>query len=166
MDDITNYVDILVLTLKKKKEVLENIEVIALEQNELLLNYENEEDNIEVDDVVEQLDRKDKLIKKLNELDDGFENIYQRAHEDVINNKELYKEQVQQMQKYIKDIAELTIKLQVYEEKNRPMFVRMFEQKKKQIKAFKVNNRTAARYYRNMSNTHQDGQSYFLDKKK
>ena len=44
-------------------------------------------------------DKKDELIKELEQLDKGFSTVYTRVKEELIGNKEAYKEEIEKMQK-------------------------------------------------------------------
>ena len=161
MKDTTNYVSIMKDTLKKKIEILKKIEKVAMLQTKAF-----EENNIDAEKMMAQLEQKDVYIKELEKLDEGFETVYTRAYEDIQTNKEEYKDDIISMQEMIKEIASYTVKLKVYEEKNRPRFVALFEAKRKEIKNFNVNSKMASEYYKNMANIHRTGQSYFVDSQK
>jgi hypothetical protein len=100
----------------------------------------------------------------LNQLDDGFEKVYDHVKDEISTNKLAYKDEIQQLQELIKKVTEKSIKLQSTELRNKSRLEAYFSTKKKDIKNFKVSSQTASNYYKNMSNQ-QQGQAYFLDKK-
>ena len=61
--------------------------------------------------------------------------------------------------------AEITQRLVAMEEQNKERFSICMSGKRGKMKSFKMSNRVASNYYKNMPNIHQIGQSYFLDKK-
>ncbi len=161
MKETENYITIMEDTLTKKLELLTKIERIAKLQTEAF-----EEGNVDPDRMMDQLEQKDVYLRELDKLDDGFEVVYGRAHQEMAANKETYRYEIIKMQELIKDIASYTVKLQVFEEKNRQRFIHLFNKKREEIKTFNSNNKMAANYYKNMANVHQSGQSYFVDRKK
>jgi hypothetical protein len=58
------------------------------------------------------------------------------------------------------------VKIQTAEKRNKELFTSFVSGKRKEIRDFKVSNRTAVTYYQNMANQHHEWQSYFVDKKK
>ena len=112
----------------------------------------------------ETLSEKELIIKQLNQLDDGFEKIYEHVKNEISVNRMLYKVEIVQLQDLIKQVTEKSVKLQAIEIQNKNKLEVCFSDKKKEIKKFKMSSQTASSYYKNMANQHQ-GQSYFLDKK-
>jgi hypothetical protein len=156
----TIYVKILIDSLQKKKQVLHNIFEITTQQSSLL-----EDSDFDLDAFNATIDEKQDLINLLDQIDNGFEQVYERLKDDFAQNKHLYQSHITQMQSYISEITDYSVNLQAMEEKNRMKLQTCLSGQRKQIKNMKVSNNTAASYYKNMANQHQ-GQSYFLDKKK
>ncbi len=156
-----NYVDMLVNSLDKKYNTLLSIEKLEIKQEEAILNKK-----ITPEELEEIFNEKGRCIEKLEELDLGFEQLYERTKIDIGENKELYKEEIIRMQDLIRKISDLTVSLQARQNRNRDRYVSFFENKKQEIKQFKKSSKTVSNYYKNMYNSHQEGSSYFLDKKK
>lgn len=157
----TVYIKILVDTLKKKKEALSFLVLLTKEQEKLL-----KEDMFSQEDFNRTLEEKDKVIKTLNELDDGFEAFYQRLELVIQKEKAIYKEELKEAQELIAGIMDMSVRLQALEAKNKESFTRKLTEQKQEIRSFKTSSQTAEKYYQHMANQHQEGQSYFLDKKK
>lgn len=157
--DNTTYVHILTDTLTKKNSLLDKLIQITMMQEEYITLTPPDMDNFET-----SLDEKEKIIEKINELDEGFENIYEHVKEEIISNKIKHKESILELQSLIKQVTEKSAKLQTLEIKNKKSIEIFFSNKKKEIKDFKKSSMTASSYYKNMMNQ-QSGESYFLDKK-
>ena len=154
------YVQILISILTKKKNLLNELIRITLLQEESIVqsipNWEQFEKTIS---------EKELLIENMNQIDDGFDKVYDHVRDELNNNKMQYKEDIILLQEIIKEITDKSVKLQALENSNKLKIEGLFFSKKKEIKNFKFSNNTVSNYYKNMPNQHQ-GQSYFLDKKK
>ena len=155
------YVKILVDTLKKKKETLEFLTMVTKEQEELLKS-----EPFSMEQFEETLDKKEKVIQNLNQLEDGFEAFYKRIELIIRTEKDNYKEELQRAQKLITEITDMSVRLQAMEARNKEKLTREFANQRQEIRSFKVSSQTAEKYYHNMANQHQEGQSYFMDRKK
>ncbi|MDD3172607.1 MAG: hypothetical protein PHF63_02865 [Herbinix sp.] len=153
------YLVLLKETLIKKINILRSLLEYTLEQ-ERLANL----GNIEGEEFDAAFTEKDKLLKTLAQLDDGFEQIYLRVKEVVTTNASQYQEEIKELQELILKITDINVNLQATEERNKIKIENTLIKKRKEIKNFKISNQTASSYYKNMANQHQ-GESYFLDKK-
>lgn len=161
MDAMRTYINVLIDTLQKKKKVLEQI-ILATEQQKFLM----QQDSFDETQFMQMMEQKDNLLKELEKLDNGFEQIYERVGLALKHNKELYKEEIISAQQLIQDIMDMSVSIQALEEQNKQRFPVCMTAKRGKIRNFKTSNRAAANYYRNMPNIHQSGQSYFMDQKK
>ena len=157
--DNTTYVHILIDTLTKKNSLLDKLIQITTMQEEYITLTPPDIDNFET-----SLNEKETLIEKINELDEGFEKIYEHVKEEITSNKINHKEDILELQSLIKQVTEKSAKLQALEIRNKKSLEIFFSNKKKEIKDFKQSSKTASNYYKNMMNQ-QSGESYFLDKK-
>ena len=111
------------------------------------------------------IEKKAGLIQKIEEFDNGFQSIYNRVAEELKVYKNIYKEQILEMQGLITRITDLGVKLSTLEEKNKMILEPKLKEKRQGIRQFKVSKQTADKYYRNMIGM-QTGASYFMDQKK
>ena len=153
------YVHILIDTLTKKNSLLDKLIQITTMQEEYITLTPPDIDNFET-----SLNEKETLIEKINEIDEGFEKIYEHVKEEITSNKINHKEDILELQSLIKQVTEKSAKLQALEIRNKKSLEIFFSNKKKEIKDFKQSSKTASNYYKNMMNQ-QSGESYFLDKK-
>ena len=92
----TTYINIMVDSLKHKLEVLNEILRCSEGQTALL-----DDPNLEPDAFQTDVERKAELIEKLEELDAGFDSLYQKVKAELQDNKEQYAAEIQEMQKLI-----------------------------------------------------------------
>lgn len=160
MDKTITYLNIIAESLKKKKENLVYMYKLTLEQEKLL---QEKEFNLEQFNFI--LNEKDKKIKELNELDEGFEMAYANISTVIKNNKENYETQIKEVQGLIREITDIGVSIEGKELFNKALLEKYLLTEKEKIKKVKVNSKTTANYYMHMANQPQNGESYFVDKK-
>lgn len=162
MDSEMNvYVAALEDSLRNKEALLKEILEDTKKQEAVL-----KDKHARVEQFEELLDKKDQYIKRINQLDSGFENLYQKIGTSLKAQKDQYREQIERMQAMIRRITEYGVQIQAAEHRNKELFTAFVNEKKKEIREFGVSNQTANRYYQNMANQHHEWQSYFMDQKK
>lgn len=155
-----NYLDILEQSLKKKLDVLEQIRIKNEQQRVLLLDEE-----LGPEDFENNIEAKAALVEKLELLDQGFEDIYERIRIQLESNKEQYREHIRRLQELIRQVTAETSSIQAEEQRNYKLAQKKFESVKKQIREVKASHKAVSQYYRNMTQiNHVDAQ--FLDNKK
>ena len=120
MDDIRVYVNILSDSLRKKLDVLQELFSLTKKQNEIL--SEKDTEKVDVDGFDRAFEEKDKLIKKMQELDNGFDSVYKKVGSFLAENKQEYKQDILQMQNLIRSITDTGIKLESLEQQNKTKF--------------------------------------------
>lgn len=154
------YVAMLKDILVQKKKVTEEILWVTLEQETALAPELEDMDRFDA-----LMEKKEPLLTKLEELDEGFSDIYAKVQATLSGQKEAYKEEILAMQKLITEVTEISVKIQALEERNRRMFENYLLGRKQQFKAAKKNSRTADAYTKTMAGAPQ-GESLFMDKRK
>ena len=155
----SNYLMIMVESLSKKTEILEKLFDYTKQQEILLL-----EEELPMDEFNVLLEKKGELIDVLNTMDEGFEQVYERMEEEIKGHKEQHAHEILLMQQRIKNITDLSIKLQELEQKNKEKIEVHFSKMRTEIITFRQSKDNVTQYYRVMSNT-QVVDSAFLDKK-
>lgn len=154
------YVTILVESLQKKNKILDQIRAANEEQRILLAD-----ETLGPDDFEKTIDKKAQLIEELNQLDAGFEQLYERVRPEIEQNMDKYAERIREMQQMIREIVEKTMSAQAEETRNKRLVENKFSSVKKQIREVKSSQKAVNTYYQNMmKNSYQDSQ--FLDRKK
>lgn len=154
------YIQILIQSLMQKEKTLDNLINLTKEQEKVL-----DDPNIDTENFLELIERKEKSIKKLDEIDIGFNHVYDKVKEELSLNKNQYKEEVFQIQNFIKRISELSMELQAKEKANKSKLEAFITLKRNHIKNFKKSKLTTSKYY-NKQNNMNENQSYFFDSKK
>ncbi len=153
------YIAILIQSLEKKKELLDKIIAKNKEQKYLFEDEGSDPDRLE-----ENMKEKSEFIDQLNELDEGFQQIYDRVKMTLQGNKDSYKEEIRTMQRLITEITEKSATVQAQEQRNRALAEKRFANVKKGIRKARTSNQAASRYYKSMANLNVVD-SQFLDEK-
>ncbi len=154
------YIEIMIQSLKKKIQVLDQIIELDKLQKEQL-----EDPLASADDFDQTVEDKAALIQQLDQLDSGFDKLYSRVKEELQGNKEAFSEQIAKMQELIRSITDRSVKIQSQEARNKNLMTQKFAKVKKQVKEVRTNTKVANQYYRNMTRVNYiDPQ--FMDNKK
>jgi len=154
------YIRMMLDVLSKKEIYLSKLLELTKEQESLLKEEEFNEAEFAL-----VIEKKSGSLRKLEELDNGFQSIYNRVEEELKSNKNEYKDQILEMQELITVVTDLGVKLSALEEKNKAALELKLQNRKQNIRQFKVSKQTADKYYKNMIGM-QTGASYFMDQKK
>lgn len=141
-----NYLNILEESLKQKSQILDKITEYSGEQ-ELLLKKEK----LELEQFDALVDKKDALIRKLTELDEGFGTLYDRIKEQLQGNKEAYRIQIGRLQQLITQVTEKSISIQAQESRNKALVEQHFKGMRQEMKQGRRSSKAAMDYYKNMS---------------
>ncbi|MDY4838246.1 MAG: flagellar export chaperone FlgN [Lachnospiraceae bacterium] len=155
-----DYITILAESLQKKNAVLDEIQKANEEQRQILTD-----ENLTPEEFEKTLGKKAELIDQLNQLDEGFEQIYEKVREELKDHMEAYAEQIRQMQAEIQKITDKTVAIQTEELRNKQLIENKFSSIKKQIREVKSSQKAVNTYYRNMMNRGVM-EAQFLDRKK
>ena len=161
MDATYTYINVLMDTLQKKKDVLEKIYIATNQQKGILQSGGFDEEEFQ-----KTLEQKELLLSELEQLDKGFVQVYERVALVLKHSKEQYKDEILKVQNLIQKIMDLSVNIQTMEEQNKECFPIAVTEKRKQLGGIRTSSKLVTNYYKNMPNIHQTGQSYFLDKKK
>ncbi len=147
-------------SLRRKKDVLTEILKLSEEQSMLL-----EDPNLEPDAFEKNVNKKAALIEKLEQLDNGFESLYEKVKEELQNNKDIHKDQIVQMQELIRKLTELNMQIQTTETRNKEKATAKFAHIRKQAKEIRSSQKIVKEYYNNMMHKAYN-EPHFLDNKK
>ena len=141
----STYVDIMIQSLKKKIQVLEEIKKINITQRQLL-----EDDKSDADAFDRTVEDKSRLIKQMTQLDSGFDKLFDRVKDELNTKKEVYADRIKTMQNLIRQITDLSMELQAQESRNKDLMTRKFVSIRERAKVVRTNQRAANQYYQNM----------------
>ena len=88
------YIQILIDSQHQKVETLEKILELTKEQSELL-----EDPSFETDDFTNIIQKKEKYISKLEVLDKGFQQLFEKVKDEISVKKYKYKEEIEQLKR-------------------------------------------------------------------
>lgn len=155
------YINILLDTLQKKDRILENLREATIRQEKLLA-----EENLDIDAFNETISSKQIELDALNKLDEGFLDVYGKVGEALKEDPAAYADEVTRAKQLITRQMDLAVELTALEERNKTRLAFHLASGKQKVRDYKVSSRTAAAYYKNMTNKHREGDSYFMDQKK
>lgn len=154
------YLQILIESLEKKNEILD--QVIRLDEEQAELSAHQPMDMEAYDQTMES---KGKLIEEINKLDDGFSSTFELIADEVKSNPVSYREQVLKLQQLIREAVDKGVRVEAQEKRNRAALENVFRMKRQEIKQLKVSTSAAAKYYKSMSRINEvDPQ--LMDRKK
>lgn len=159
MDELRTELIVLTDSQEKKLRILKRLLELTKLQEKLLCGEEFSEE--EFSDTVR---RKDILLKDLAGYDEGFETLYNKIKPEIADKKDMYKPEIQKLQKLIAEITETGLAIEKLEATNRLKMTNVVNGQRGEIRRVKISNKTAAAYYKNMSGL-KPGESYFMDKK-
>ena len=161
MDFDMTYIRIMQDTLNKKEQVLQDILSVTRRQEQCM----KQEAALQTEELDRCMEQKSEYLKTLNQLDDGFEKLYQKVRKNFQSSPEAYAKEVPAMQQSISRIMDLSISIQALERKNKLAMERYFMRHRKNIQSYRSGQQKVNQYYNHMAkfNPHQ---SYFMDKKK
>lgn len=154
------YIDIMIQSLKRKVQVLDQIVEVNRRQETIL-----EDKRSNVDEFDKCVDEKSALIGQMQQLDSGFEKLYSRVEEELKNKKEDHVASIKKMQSLIRKITDRSMEIQVQEARNKDLLVRRITYVNDTAKSLRTNSKIASQYYKNMMRiNYVDPQ--FMDNKK
>ncbi len=155
-----DYVSVMIQSLQKKVQVLDEIIEKNKEQQQIL-----EQEEFDGDAFEQNVEEKGNLIDHINFLDEGFEELYSRVKAVLETEKKAHKEDILLMKQLITEITEKSVTIQSEEVRNRRLVERRFSQERKKVKSMRNSSTVAKQYYTNMAKlNYVDAQ--FMDKKK
>lgn len=154
-----NYIEILKESLDKKLLVLDAIIAFNREQEKIMKS-----DDFDYVRFNATIAGKDDCIEEIQELDRGFQSVYDRIKELFSANKEAYSEDIRMLQDKIRAITDKSMDIQSQEARNKETFQTRVVSSRKEIKTAKTANKVAANYYQSMNKLNVVG-SQFLDTK-
>ncbi len=154
------YIAILIQSLEKKKGVLDLIVEKNKEQKILFTDESLPPERLE-----ENMKEKGDLVDQLEQLDEGFEQVYARVKDILGKERTSYRDEIKRMQELIREITDRSATIQAQEQRNHELAVQKFSSIKKEIRRARTTNNAASQYYKSMAKMNVVD-SQFLDKKK
>lgn len=146
-------------SLNKKLLVLEELQKSTDKQSLLL-----EDPNMQAEDFDACMDEQDALVRKLVELDVGFDILYESIKESLPDDKSPYAQQINRIQELVGRIMAQTNLLSKKELTNKEKLTEYFQKERKSFGAGRRSSKAALDYYKNMSGSNMTP-PYFMDQK-
>ena len=143
-----NYLKILEESLRKKLQVLDEIQAYNEKQKQVF-----QSDSVELDEFDAAVEEKGKLIEQISKLDEGFEVLYSNVAKELEGNKEKYVTQIQTLKQLVQQVTEKGVSIQAQEARNKALIESYFAKEREQIRQGRQASKAAYDYYKNMSNT-------------
>ena len=151
---------ILLQSLEKKNKLLDQMIQQNSVEEEIL-----KQDMFDMDAFDAAIDKQSSYVEELDKLDQGFESVYDRVREELLENKERYSTEIKRMKEQIQQITDKIVTLNAGNMRNKMLAENQFKKKKQEIGSGVSMNRAAKNYYNNMNNLNYTA-SYFYDNKK
>ncbi len=165
METTENYLQIMIDSLIKKEKLLNEI----IERNKAQYDLIKDKQYEDVDWTAFNLrvTEKDIAIDKIIEIDDGFDETYKLIKDEVISNKDKYRDRLMILQELIGRLTDKGISIQTGEERNRQIIDNIFSKTRQEIKKQRTGIKAASNYYKTMSNSVvREAENSILDEKK
>ena len=160
MKQVSDYLKILEESLSKKVTVLQALLEESKRQSEIADSAE-----LDLDAFEETLEQKEALLNQLEELDNGFDSVFEQIHAEVKQDAKKYKNEIQSLQQLIRKCTDIGVEIQATEERNKAKLAVKFAGQQRELRQIKTSTQVASTYYKSMS-SQQMSDPYFLDEKK
>ena len=155
-----NYLTLLEESLRKKLQVMADIQAYNLRQSELF-----QSNSADLDKFDEYVEEKGRLVDRLTELDNGFEKLYAKVAAQLEGNRALYATQIRTLQGLVKEVTDTSVAIQAQEARNKKLIEDYFRKEREGIRDGRKSSKAAINYYRTMSKS-AVVQPAFMDSKK
>lgn len=160
MEDIKQYIEMMIESLRKKSRILDRIQQANQRLEQLAM-----QPDMELEDLREILDEKDSCVDEINQMDQGFQTVFDKLKAELQDNKQQYREQILTMQQLIREITDKVVAVREQEVKNKLVMEGQFARQYKNIRAAQKGVNVAQNYYKSMSGMNIVD-SQFMDRKK
>lgn len=151
---------ILVESLEKKSRILDEI----IKENEAQENLFKQEE-LDVEALDASADKMGELAEKLELLDEGFESVYDRIREELIDNKTAYRAEIKRMQELIAEITEKVVGINAARMRNKLRAETQFKKSRQQIGKVSSKMKASQNYYNNMNRLNVVDPQFYDNKK-
>ena len=151
---------ILLQSLEKKNQLLDRMIRQNGVQEEILKQVE-----FDMGAFDEAIDLQGSYVEQLEMLDRGFETVYDRVREELIENKESYREEITRMKEQIQQITDKIVTLNAGNMRNKMLAENQFKRKRQAIGAGASKNKVAKNYYNSMNNLNYVSPQFYDNKK-
>ncbi len=150
----------LIESQEKKLELLDRVIELDKEQEAIVTG-----DKPDMEALNANLTAKGALVDELNKLDEGFDSVYAKVREELINNKEAHKSEIGRLQELIRQIMDKTADIEAMEARSKINVETFLKRRKKELREGRNSIQAASVYSTNMRRAY-DTSPFFVDNKK
>ena len=161
MSDVGANVQVLVDTLYKKKQLLEEIKTYTEQQANILKKEE-----LDIRAFNNIMSNKQVRIELLIKIDDGFESTFSRVKNHLVTQPDVYRDAIRVMKELITEVNDLGVDIQVQEQRNKTNFDMKTNMVKSEVKTFRNHKSAMAQYQNNYNKLKKADEPHFFDSKK
>jgi protoporphyrinogen oxidase len=147
-------------SLEKKIDLLGAIEEKSKEQEAII-----KKESFTFQEMDENMEGKSKLIEQLSVLDNGFETLYEKIRKELLENKDQYRVQIEEIQNLIVEVTARGASIEAIEARNKAAIEAYFSREKKELQKRKNVSSVARSYYQTAKQMNTIAPQ-FLDTKK
>lgn len=151
---------ILLQSLEKKTLLLDKMIQQNSIQEEIL-----KADDLDMDAFDEAINKQGSYLEELDRLDQGFEAVYDRVRQELIQDKERYRAEIIRMKELIQQITDKIVTLNAGNMRNKVLAENQFKKKRISIGTGASKNKAARNYYNNMNNLNYVSPQFYDSKK-
>lgn len=151
---------ILLQSLEKKNQLLDQMILQNDIQEEILKQEEFDMDAFDA-----AIDQQSAYVEQLDKLDRGFESVYDRVRDELMENKERYRNEISRMKEQIQQITDKIVTLNAGNMRNKMLAENQFKKKRQEIGTGASQNRVARNYYNSMNNLNYVSPQFYDNKK-
>lgn len=151
---------ILLQSLEKKAKLLDDMIRQNGVQEELL-----KEEDLDMDAFDEAINQQGFYIEELDKLDQGFETVYDRVREELLQDKARYRMEIIRMKELIQQITDKIVTLNAGNMRNKMLAENQFSRKRAAIGVGASQNKAARNYYNNMNRLNYVSPQFYDNKK-
>lgn len=151
---------ILLQSLEKKTQLLDKM----IWQNSVQEGILKEEE-LDMDAFDEAINTQGVYLEELDRLDQGFEAVYDRVREELLQDKNRYRTEIMRMKELIQQITDKIVTLNAGNMRNKVLAESQFSKKRTSIGSGASKNKVARNYYNNMNNLNYVSPQFYDNKK-
>ena len=142
------YLTIMIESLQKKQGIYESLLQKTISQSECLSGKDYESANWSQFEIL--IIEKNAAIEKVDEIDVGFDQLYDRVKKELDANSADYKDQIKELQILITNLTDIGVKIATTEERNRQDIDRIMTATKAGIGKARKNMKATSGYITSM----------------
>ena len=130
--------------------IKDGIAIENITSQNLMLEQADQSGRIDPDDFDACVEEKAKQIEQLELLDAGFQEVYDKIKADLQTNQQEYREEIAEMQEYIRRLTDKSATIQAQEARNKDLMTQKFASVRKQVKEVRKSQKVVNQYYKSM----------------